>query len=113
MVSWFPGHGGRNLDSAPISINVLPEIKDTVGDRLTILADSGIRRGSDIVKYMAAGADAVLVGRATLYGAAADGERGATDVLNILRDEIDHCMAFTGQSSFVRIGGNSIWKQAI
>ncbi len=104
-------HGGRNLDSAPVSINVLPEIKDTVGSRMTVLADSGIRRGSDIVKYMAAGADAVLLGRATLYGAAADGERGAADVLAILRDEIDHCMAFTGQNSFDRISRASIWRE--
>lgn len=103
-------HGGRNLDSAPISINVLPEIKNAVGDRMTVLADSGIRRGSDIVKYMAAGADAVLLGRAPLYGAAADGERGALDVLNILREEIDHCMAFTGRSTFEGIDGSSIWR---
>jgi len=105
-------HGGRNLDSAPISFNVLPEIKDAVGSRMTVLADSGIRRGSDIVKYMAAGADAVLLGRATLYGAAADGERGAAGVLSILREEIDHCIAFTGQNSFDHISRDSIWKQA-
>lgn len=96
-------HGGRNLDSAPPTIEVLPEIADAVGSRLTVLADSGIRRGSDVVKYKAAGAEAVLVGRAPLYGAAAMGERGAEHVLNILREEIDHCLAFTGQSSFERI----------
>lgn len=101
-------HGGRNLDSAPPTIEVLPEIADAVGNRLTVLADSGIRRGSDIVKYKAAGAEAVLVGRAPLYGAAAMGERGAEHVLNILREEIDHCLAFTGQSSFERINRSLI-----
>ena len=94
-------HGGRNFDSSPTSISVLPEIADVVGNRLTVLADSGVRRGSDIVKYMAAGAQAVLLGRATLYGAAVSGEKGADHVLAILRDEIDHCMAFTGQSALL------------
>lgn len=70
-------HGGRNLDSAPVALDALPRISDAVGSRMTVLADSGIRRGSDIVKYVAAGANAVLVGRATLYGTAAAGEMGA------------------------------------
>ena len=95
-------HGGRNFDSSPTSISVLPEIVDAVSKRVTVLGDSGIRRGSDIVKYMAAGAEAVMIGRATLYGAAVSGERGADHVLNILRDEIDHCMAFTGQAALPR-----------
>lgn len=105
-------HGGRNLDSAPPTITVLPEIADAVGSRLTVLADSGIRRGSDIVKYKAAGAEAVLVGRAPLYGAAARGERGAAEVLNILREELDHCLAFTGQPSFERID-RSLLRQPV
>lgn len=93
-------HGGRNYDSSPTSINVLPEIADAVGGRLTVLADSGVRRGADVVKYMDSGAKAVLIGRATLYGAAVSGEHGAEEVLKFLRDEIDHCMAFTGRESF-------------
>ncbi len=96
-------HGGRNADSAPTTIQVLPAIADAVGGRMTVLADSGIRRGSDIVKYKAAGAQAVLVGRVPLYGAAASGERGATDILGILRQEIDHCLAFSGQTRFADI----------
>lgn len=103
-------HGGRNSDSAPTAIKVLPEIADAVGSRMTVLADSGIRRGSDIVKYKAAGAEAVLLGRAPLYGAAANGERGATDVLNILREEIDHCLAFSGQGHFEKISSSLIWE---
>lgn len=96
-------HGGRNFDSAPVAIDVLPQIADAVGESMTILADSGIRRGSDVVKYIAAGAKATLVGRATLYGIAASGESGATGVLDILREELDHCLAFTGQSSIAGI----------
>ena len=92
-------HGGRNLDSARVTIDVLPEIVDAVGNRMTVLADSGIRRGSDVVKYMAAGASAVLVGRATLYGAAVAGERGALGVLRILSQEIENCMAWAGRTN--------------
>lgn len=66
---------------------------------MTVLADSGIRRGSDVVKYMAAGASAVLVGRATLYGAAVAGERGALGVLRILSQEIENCMAWAGRTN--------------
>lgn len=105
-------HGGRNLDSAPVALEALPEIADAVGNKLTILADSGIRRGSDIAKYLAAGAKAVLVGRAPLYGTAAAGERGASAVLGILRDELDHCMAFTGQTRLGDIDRSSIWRPA-
>ncbi|MBG9387972.1 alpha-hydroxy acid oxidase [Caenimonas aquaedulcis] len=91
-------HGGRNMDASPPALQVLPEIADAVGGKLTVLADSGIRRGSHIAKFLAAGARAVLVGRAPLYGVAAAGEHGARAVLEILRDELDNCMAFTGQS---------------
>ncbi|MGF6175044.1 alpha-hydroxy acid oxidase [Ensifer sp. 4252] len=105
-------HGGRNMDCAPTAIDALPRIADAVSGRMTILADSGIRRGSDIAKYIAAGADAVLIGRATLYGTATAGEKGARDVLEILRDELDHCMAFTGQARLDDITADLIWKQA-
>jgi isopentenyl diphosphate isomerase/L-lactate dehydrogenase-like FMN-dependent dehydrogenase len=103
-------HGGRNMDSAPTALQVLPEIADAVGHKLTILADSGIRRGSDIVKCLAAGAQAVLVGRAPLYGAAVAGERGAIDILKILREELDHCMAFTGQARISDIDRKLTWQ---
>ena len=103
-------HGGRNFDSSPASIEVLPSIADAVRGRMTVLADSGVRRGSDIVKYKAAGADAVLLGRAPLYGAAANGERGATKVLEILREEMDHCLAFAGHSQFESIDASLIWR---
>jgi len=103
-------HGGRNLDSAPVAIEVLPEIADAVGGKLTVLADSGIRRGSDVAKYLAAGAQAVLVGRAPLYGTAVGGEHGASAVLAILREELDHCMAFTGQARLSDINRSLFWR---
>ena len=86
-------HGGRNCDAAPAPIEVLPEIVKAVGDRTTIIFDSGVRRGSDVVKALALGAKMVLIGRSTLYGTAAAGEAGATRALDIYRGEISRGMA--------------------
>jgi isopentenyl diphosphate isomerase/L-lactate dehydrogenase-like FMN-dependent dehydrogenase len=86
-------HGGRNCDAAPSPIEVLPEIVKAVGDRTTVLFDSGVRRGSDVVKALALGAKMVLIGRSTLYGTAAGGEAGATRALDIYRGEISRAMA--------------------
>jgi isopentenyl diphosphate isomerase/L-lactate dehydrogenase-like FMN-dependent dehydrogenase len=89
-------HGGRMLDSSPAPIDVLPEILDAAGKRLTVMVDSGVRRGSDVVKALALGAHAVLIGRATLYGTAAAGEAGAAHAIAILREETDRVMALLG-----------------
>jgi len=89
-------HGGRMLDSAIAPIEVLPEIVDAVGKRITVLMDSGVRRGADVVKALALGAQAVLIGRATLYGVAAAGEAGAARAIAILRDEVSRVMALIG-----------------
>jgi isopentenyl diphosphate isomerase/L-lactate dehydrogenase-like FMN-dependent dehydrogenase len=89
-------HGGRNMDSAVATIDVLPEIADAVGERATVILDSGVRRGSDIAKALALGAKAVLTGRATLYGTAAGGEAGALRAISLLRNELDKTMAYTG-----------------
>jgi isopentenyl diphosphate isomerase/L-lactate dehydrogenase-like FMN-dependent dehydrogenase len=89
-------HGGRNLDSAVAPIDVLPEILDAVGHRATVLVDSGYRRGSDIVKALALGAHAVMIGRGTLFGTAVAGQPGAARALAIYREEIDRTMAFLG-----------------
>jgi len=89
-------HGGRNMDSAVASIDALPEIAEAVGDRATVILDSGVRRGSDIVKALALGAKAVLTGRATLYGTAVAGQAGAAHALGVLRKEMDNTMAYTG-----------------
>jgi isopentenyl diphosphate isomerase/L-lactate dehydrogenase-like FMN-dependent dehydrogenase len=86
-------HGGRNCDAAPSPIEVLPDIVKAVGDRTTILFDSGVRRGSDVVKALALGAKMVLIGRSTLYGTAAGGEAGARRALEIYRGEISRSMA--------------------
>jgi len=89
-------HGGRNMDSVVASIDVLPDIAEAVGDRATVILDSGVRRGSDIVKALALGAKAVLTGRATLYGTAVGGEAGASAAIGFIRNEIDKTMAYTG-----------------
>jgi len=89
-------HGGRVLDGAMAPIDALPRIVEAVGDRTTVIVDSGFRRGSDVVKALALGAKAVLIGRSTLYGVAAAGEAGATRAISLLRGEIDRVMALLG-----------------
>ena len=84
------------MDSAAATIAVLPEIAEAVNDKATIILDSGVRRGSDIVKALALGAKAVLTGRATLYGTAVGGEDGASKAIGIIRTEMDKTMAYTG-----------------
>jgi isopentenyl diphosphate isomerase/L-lactate dehydrogenase-like FMN-dependent dehydrogenase len=97
-------HGGRNLDSSMAPIEVLPEVMDAVGKRLTVIVDSGFRRGSDVVKALCLGAHAVFIGRATLYGVAAHGEAGARRAIGILREEIDRVMALIGARSIEELG---------
>lgn len=101
-------HGGRDLDSAVAPAEALPEIAERVADRLVVMADSGVRRGSDVVKLLALGAKAVLVGRAFLYGIAAGGEAGASAAIDMLRDEIDRTMALLGCRSVKDIGPHLI-----
>lgn len=96
-------HGGRNLDGAITPISVLPEIVDAAGNRLTVLIDSGFRRGSDVVKALALGAKAVLLGRAPLYGLSVAGQAGVTRSLEIFRDEIDRVMALLGCNSVAEL----------
>ena len=89
-------HGGRQLDTAPATCEVLPHVVEAVGDRCEIYVDGGIRRGSDVLKAIALGARAVLVGRPILWGLAVDGEQGASNVLEILRRELDEAMLLCG-----------------
>jgi isopentenyl diphosphate isomerase/L-lactate dehydrogenase-like FMN-dependent dehydrogenase len=89
-------HGGRQLDGVQASLDALPEVVDAVGDRCEVLLDGGVRRGADVLIALALGARAVLAGRAPLYGLAADGEAGATRVLELLRDEIELGLALLG-----------------
>ncbi|MBV8784918.1 MAG: alpha-hydroxy-acid oxidizing protein [Gammaproteobacteria bacterium] len=92
-------HGGRQLDGCVAPLEVLPEVARAVGGRLTLLIDSGFRRGSDVVKALALGADGVMLGRATLYGVAAGGEAGAGRALEILRTEIERVLGLLGCAS--------------
>jgi L-lactate dehydrogenase (cytochrome) len=89
-------HGGRQLDGALSSISALPAIADAVGDELTVLMDGGIRSGLDVLKALASGAKACLLGRAWAYGLAGRGEAGVTHVLDIIRAELATAMALTG-----------------
>ena len=89
-------HGGRVMDGALSPIEVLPQVIAAVGKRITVLVDSGFRRGSDVIKALALGANAVLIGRSSLYGAAAAGEAGAMRALTIFREEIDRMLALLG-----------------
>jgi isopentenyl diphosphate isomerase/L-lactate dehydrogenase-like FMN-dependent dehydrogenase len=92
-------HGGRQLDRAVASGDALPEVVDAVDGRATVLVDGGIRRGVDVAVALALGADAVLVGRAPLWGLAAAGSAGASQVLNLLRDELELVLALCGCAS--------------
>jgi 4-hydroxymandelate oxidase len=89
-------HGGRQLDTAIPSIRALPNVVDAVAGRAEVLVDGGIRRGTDVVKAIALGARAVLVGRPVVWGLAAGGQAGASRVLELLRAEIDLAMALCG-----------------
>jgi (S)-mandelate dehydrogenase len=92
-------HGGRQLDSCVAPIDVLPEIVAAVGGRLAVLLDSGVRRGTDIAKALALGAQAVMIGRPTLYGLAAGGEAGVERALSILTTEFDRVLGQLGCNS--------------
>ncbi len=92
-------HGGNNLDGTPASIRALPAIADAVGDQIEVLLDGGIRRGSDVVKALALGARAVMIGRAYLWGLAAAGQAGVENVLDILSGGIDSALRGLGKSS--------------
>ena len=92
-------HGGRALDYGPSSLEVLEEVVEAVAGRVPVLIDSGFRRGSDVLKALALGADAVCFGRASRWGLGAFGEEGAQKVLEIVNAELRQAMAFAGVSS--------------
>lgn len=97
-------HGARNFDPALAAIDALPAVADAVGARATVLVDSGFQQGSDVVKALALGAKAVLLGRAPLYGVAAGGEPGVTRALQILAQDVDRTMAFMGCRTVTELG---------
>ncbi|HTZ36626.1 MAG TPA: alpha-hydroxy acid oxidase [Stellaceae bacterium] len=97
-------HGGRQLDWAAAPLDLLPAARQAVGERIAILVDGGMRRGTDVIKALALGADAVLVGRAPLYGVAAAGAAGASRALAILREELDRDLGLLGVSALAELG---------
>jgi (S)-mandelate dehydrogenase len=104
-------HGARHLDSVISPMDVLPDVSSAVGDRLTIVIDSGFRRGSDVVKAMALGANAVMVGRAPLWGLAAGGEAGVAHALNLLQEETHRVLGQIGCPSFDKLGSHFIKRE--
>jgi 4-hydroxymandelate oxidase len=103
-------HGGRNLDTVPATADALPLVAEKVAGRVPILVDGGIRRGTDVLKALALGANAVLIGRPYLYGLGAGGEAGVTKVVNILRREFEMAMALTGRTSIAGIDRSVLWS---
>ncbi|WP_293401921.1 alpha-hydroxy acid oxidase [Polaromonas sp.] len=104
-------HGGRQLDGAPATLDVLQEVVQASGDNFPVLIDGGFRRGSDIIKALALGAKAILLGRATLYGLAAGGEPGVAKALSILQSELDRSLALLGCESVQAL--NSSWVRRV
>lgn len=105
-------HGGRQLDFASSTIAALPAIASAVGGRMEILLDGGVRRGTDVIKALSLGASAVLIGRPYLYGIAAEGQRGAENVLEIFRSEIERSLILMGVGSVGELGPDWLLPRA-
>jgi L-lactate dehydrogenase (cytochrome) len=103
-------HGGNQLDGAPSTIAALPKIVEAVKGRIEVFLDGGVRSGQDVVKALALGARACLIGRAHLYGLAAQGEKGVSAILEMLRREIDVTMALTGVRTIKDISPDILWR---
>jgi heme/flavin dehydrogenase (mycofactocin system) len=101
-------HGGNNLDGTPAPIRALPGIVDAVGDHIEVLLDGGVRRGSDVVKALALGAKAVMIGRAYLWGLAAEGQAGVENVLDVLRGGIDSALLALGKSDIGELNRDDV-----
>ena len=102
-------HGARNLDTLPATIEALPAIAERVGGRIPILIDGGIRRGTDVLKSLALGATAVLIGRPYVYALAVGGAAGVTHCVDLLRKELEVGMALTGRATIAEIDRTLIW----
>ncbi len=101
-------HGGNNLDGTPATIRVLPAVADAVSDQIEVLLDGGVRRGSDVVKALALGARAVMIGRAYLWGLGANGQAGVENVLDVLRAGIDSALLGLGRSSVTELDRSDV-----
>ena len=103
-------HGGRNLDTVPATIDALPQVADKVAGRVPVFVDGGIRRGTDVLKALAFGASAVLIGRPYVYGLGAAGQAGVTKVLSILQREFQMAMVLTGRTTIQSIDRAVLWS---
>ncbi len=103
-------HGGRNLDTTPASLDALPRVVERARDEIPVLVDGGIRRGTDVLKALALGARAVLIGRPYLYGLGVAGAEGVTRVVHLLRQEFEMAMALTGRTRLRDIDRSVLWK---
>jgi heme/flavin dehydrogenase (mycofactocin system) len=101
-------HGGNNLDGTPASIRALPAVADAVGDQIEVLLDGGIRRGGDVAKALALGARAVMIGRAYLWGLAANGQAGVENVLDLMRDGLGSAMTGLGRPSVAELSREDV-----
>lgn len=104
-------HGGRQLDGARASLDCLPEVVEAVGSQMEVLLDGGVRRGTDVIKALALGARAVLVGRPYLYGLAVDGEAGVANVLDIFRQELERALILLGVSEVGDLGPDCLVRR--
>lgn len=104
-------HGGRVLDTIPATIDLLPKITQQVAGRVPVLMDGGIRRGTDILKALALGANAVLIGRPYIYALAVAGAVGVVHLLNILRAELEAAMVLTGCATLADINSSVLWQK--
>ena len=103
-------HGGRTLDTVPASIDALPAVAEKIAGRIPILMDGGIRRGTDVLKAIASGASAVLLGRPILYGLGVGGAKGVQNVIEILRAELEAAMALSGVTTIRAIDRSVLWQ---
>jgi L-lactate dehydrogenase (cytochrome) len=103
-------HGGRQLDSVPSTARALPAVAEAVGAEAEVLVDGGVRTGLDVVKMMALGARAVMVGRAWAWAVAARGEAGVRDMLDVMRADIDVALALTGQNSIAAVDRSALYQ---
>jgi L-lactate dehydrogenase (cytochrome) len=102
-------HGGNNLDSSPAPVRVLAAVADAVGDEIEVVMDGGVRRGGDVVKAVALGARAVMIGRPYLWGLAANGQAGVENVLDVLRAGIDSTLLGLGAASIGDVGPDDLF----
>jgi L-lactate dehydrogenase (cytochrome) len=103
-------HGGRQLDSVPSSVRALPDVVDAVAGQVEVLVDGGVRTGLDVVKLVALGASAVLIGRAWVWAVAARGQSGVRHMLRVRKADMDVALALTGHTSFADVGRSALYQ---